>query len=401
MNVNDGKCYGDVEDLIKDVWQGDVLVTDKSVAEAYANDERLVSEGIMAFDQGGEGVLFSRSNAHAVKVEAAGHKYIMPPFADEVKSLLEDAIQGIRGRNILLNGPAGTGKTEFVYEISREMGFSKVYQVNGSDGLVAADFLGNVGVEVDKSTGQNYTKFEKGPLYRAFIEGTQLDADGNQVLDGNGRPVVTGKPAVFFLDEFAAMLPEVFLGVFNRVLELPREKGIGRSMEVPGDGGRVVKSHPGMVVFLAGNTVGSGNGGKYQMGYTAQSNRMDESTLNRISAAFRFGYSAKAEKSIAMGILQDEYEADRVLSFCKQARNLYRNEKVEKLFTARTLVQLCNTGVAYRNSGLQDWMALAIRDVVMNTLPEQDKAAFNEIVRMTYNVDLERQAAADAEYDYL
>lgn len=312
-----------------------------------------------------------------------------------------NAIDGRRSATILLTGPAGSGKTEFVYEIAKEMDFSKVYQVNGSDGLTAADFLGSMGVEVDERTGQNYTRFKKGPLYNAFIEGTEVDSEGNQVLDENGNPKVVGKPAVFFLDEFAAMLPEVFLGVFNRVLEIPRGEGESRSMEVAGDGGRIVKSHPGMVVFLAGNTVGTGNNGKYQMGYTAQSNRMDESTLNRISATYRFGYNREAERRIATGLLQDDYEAERVLSLCRQARDLYRQEKVERLFTTRTLVSLCSTAAAYRDNGINDWAFKAIRDSVMNTLSEQDTPAFNEIVRIVYGVDLQYMQSRDSEYDYI
>ena len=391
--------YATIEDLIKDVWAGDVLITDKAEAEKYANDDRLLKEGIMSFVQD-DGVLFSRSNAHGRQEEPARHQYIMPPFADEVRAILSQAMDGRRGANLLLSGPAGTGKTEFVYEICRKMGFGRVFQVNGSDGLVAADFHGATGVKVDEASGQNMTVFEKGPLYRAFLEGTKLDADGNQVLDAAGEPIVTGAPGVFFLDEFAAMLPEVFLGVFNRVLEIPRDERKSRSMEVPGDGGRVVKSHPGMVLFLAGNTVGTGNSGKYQMGYTAQSNRMDESTLSRISAAYRFGYSRKAEEGIANRYLQDDYEVARVLSFCHNVRNMYREEKVERLFSTRHLVGLCRTAAIYKNAGVGDWMTKAIRDSVLNTLSEQDRPAFNETVRMIYSVDLDA-SGSNTEYDYI
>ena len=283
-----------------------------------------------------------------------------------------------------------------------------MFQVNGSDGLTKDDFYGTLGVEVDKSTGQNYTRFEKGPLYRAFIEGTEVDANGDQVLydkDGNvspdGEPKVIGKPAVFFLDEFAAMLPEVLLGVFNRAMEIPRRDGQSRTMEVAAEGGKVVKSHPGMVMFFAGNTVGSGNGGRYQMGYTAQSNRMDESTLNRITASYRFGYNKRAEKNIATGMLGDEYEVARLLKFKDQMRSLYRNEKVEKLFTTRTLVQICKVAIAYRESNISDYVALAIRDAVLNGLAEQDWPAFNEEVRMIYGIDFQARESGSSDYDYM
>lgn len=292
------------------------------------------------------------------------------------------------------------GKTEFVHELAKEFG-CKVFQINGSEGLTNADFYGNMSVAVDEKTSQNYTFFEKGALYRAFIEGTKLDADGNQILDANGEPIVVGNPAFFFLDEFAAMLPEVFLGVFNRAMEIPRENGKGRSIEIPMDNGRVVKSHPSMVMFFAGNTVGTGNNGRYQMGFTAQGNKMDESTRNRITAYFHFGYSKSAEESIVTAMLNDDCETEKLLSFRDNVRNLFRNEKVETLFTTRSIVATCNMAKCFRDNGKSNWLADAIRVAVFNGLPETDKPAFNETIRMIWGVDIMAEESRKTDYDYI
>ena len=388
-----------LDELVKKVWKEDVIL-DKGDATKYIGDEnstRLMEEGIVVVKDGGR-ITFTRHNP--VIKNVVSHKYRMPDFAGQVRSLVRQSIDGEGMVNILLQGCAGTGKTEFVYEIAREFGL-KVFQVNGSEGLNMDDFFGTMAVGIDERTQQNYTYFDKGPLYRAFIEGTKVDGDGNQVLDENGDPIVVGKPAVFFLDEFAAMLPEVFLGVFNRAMEIPRQNGKGRSIEIPRDNGRVVKSHPGMVMFLAGNTVGTGNGGRFQMGYTAQGNKMDESTRNRVTGFYKFGYNKEAEKSIALSMLNDDYEAERLMRFRDNARNMFRNEKVETLFTTRSIVATCEVARNFRKNGERDWMANAICVAVLNGLPETDKVAFNEQIRLIWGVDFMQQESTSNTYDFI
>ena len=388
-----------LDELVKKVWKGDVIL-DKGDATQYISDEnsnRLMEEGIVVVRDGGR-ITFTRHNP--VIKNVVSHKYRMPDFAGQVRNLVRQSIDGDGMVNLICTGGMGAGKTEFVYEIAREFGL-KVFQVNGSEGLNMDDFFGTMAVGIDERTQQNYTYFDKGPLYRAFIEGTKVDGDGNQVLDDNGDPIVVGKPAVFFLDEFAAMLPEVFLGVFNRAMEIPRQNGKGRSIEIPRDNGRVVKSHPGMVMFLAGNTVGTGNGGRFQMGYTAQGNKMDESTRNRVTGFYKFGYNKEAEKSIALSMLNDDYEAERLMRFRDNARNMFRNEKVETLFTTRSIVATCEVARNFRKNGERDWMANAICVAVLNGLPETDKVAFNEQIRLIWGVDFMQQESNSNTYDFI
>ena len=388
-----------LDELVKKVWKGDVIL-DKGDATQYISDEnsnRLMEEGIVVVRDGGR-ITFTRHNP--VIKNVVSYKYRMPDFAGQVRSLVRQSIDGDGMVNLICTGAMGAGKTEFVYEIAREFGL-KVFQVNGSEGLNMDDFFGTMAVGIDERTQQNYTYFDKGPLYRAFIEGTKVDGDGNQVLDENGDPIVVGKPAIFFLDEFAAMLPEVFLGVFNRAMEIPRQNGKGRSIEIPRDNGRVVKSHPGMVMFLAGNTVGTGNGGRFQMGYTAQGNKMDESTRNRVTGFYKFGYNKEAEKSIALSMLNDDYEAERLMRFRDNARNMFRNEKVETLFTTRSIVATCEVARNFRKSGERDWMANAICVAVLNGLPETDKVAFNEQIRLIWGVDFMQQESTSNTYDFI
>ena len=397
-NANNGVAMT-LDELVRKVWKGDVVLDDNDAVKYIddANGKRLMEEGIVVV-RDGSAITFTRHNPIVRNV--VSHKYRMPDFADQVRGLVRQSIDGDGMVNLLLQGAMGTGKTEFVYEIAREFGL-KVFQVNGSEGLTMDDFFGTMAVGIDERTQQNYTYFDKGPLYRAFIEGTKVDENGDQVLDENGDPIVVGKPAVFFLDEFAAMLPEVFLGVFNRAMEIPRQSGKGRSIEVSRDNGRVVKSHPGMVMFLAGNTVGTGNGGRFQMGYTAQGNKMDESTRNRVTGFYKFGYNREAEKSVAVSILNDDYETERLMRFRDHARDMFRNEKVETLFTTRSIVATCEVARNFRRNGESDWMANALCVAVLNGLPETDKPAFNEQIRLIWGVDFMQKESCGNGYDFI
>ena len=397
-NANNGVAMT-LDELVRKVWKGDVVLDDNDAVKYIhdANGKRLMEEGIVVV-RDGSGITFTRHNPIVRNV--VSHRYRMPDFADQVRGLVRQSIDGDGMVNLLLQGAMGTGKTEFVYEIAREFGL-KVFQVNGSEGLTMDDFFGTMAVGIDERTQQNYTYFDKGPLYRAFIEGTKVDENGDQVLDENGDPIVVGKPAVFFLDEFAAMLPEVFLGVFSRAMEIPRQSGRGRSIEVSRDNGRVVKSHPGMVMFLAGNTVGTGNGGRFQMGYTAQGNKMDESTRNRVTGFYKFGYNREAEKSVAVSILNDDYETERLMRFRDHARDMFRNEKVETLFTTRSIVATCEVARNFRRNGESDWMANALCVAVLNGLPETDKPAFNEQIRLIWGVDFMQKESCGNGYDFI
>lgn len=392
--------YNTIDELVNAVWSADVTLDKSETDNFVANSEVLKKEGIIAYVNGDK-VTFTRNNIKAnVSFE---HNYVMPNFVDEVRCNFKQAISGKHSANLLLVGGAGTGKTEFVYEMAKEFGY-KVFQVNGSEGLTAYDFYGTMAVAVDPITKQNYTHFDKGALYRAFIEGTELDADGNQVLDENGNPKVVGNPGLFFLDEFASMLPEVFLGIFNRAMEIPRKEGASRSIEIPMDNGRIVKSHPCFMMILAGNTVGTGNSGKFQMSYTAQSNRMDESTLNRITATYRFGYNRKAEKNIVLGALNDDLETEKLMNFRDKIRNLFKNEKVERIFSTRTIVQIVNIAIAYRDGGMKNYVAKAIKNAVFCSLPDNDKDAWNETIRAIWGVDFlqeEAELERQKEYDFM
>lgn len=390
-----------IDTIIAAAWNGKVTY-DKSELKSLdiaGAAEQFKREGIIVTRMGNT-VSFCRYDKIAASPYCephVGHKYEMPDFTDEVLSLCKRAMRG-KSFNLCLTGPAGSGKSEFVREIAKLGGFGKVYQVNGRDDMDSSDFYGEKTVKVDPISQQNYITFNKGPLYQAFIEGTEVDADGNQILydedgnvttDGSGNPKVVGKPAIFFMDEFAALLSGVFLSVFNRAMEIPRQQGASRVIEITADGGRIVKSHPNFALFLAGNTVGKGTESENMMGYTAQNNQMDDSTLSRITAFYRFGYNMNAETQIAYGSLRDDRDVENLLRFRDEIRKQFLNQNVETLFSTRAIVQVCELAATFKEAGKKDYLPLAIYRCLFSGLRERETQAWNEAVRMVFNVNLQ------------
>lgn len=387
----------DFEKIIREAWNGNIVTLKKSEvkkSELESVKVKLLTEGIVIFEKDGEYEI-SRFNKNRKPVQQVGHTYEMPDFADEVDCLLSQAMSG-KSHNILLTGPAGCGKSEFVREIAKRNGFGKVFQVNGRDDMDSSDFFGEKTVVVDPASKQNYIEFKKGPLYQAFIEGTEVDENGDQILyddngnrvyDESGNPKVVGKPAVFFLDEFAALIPSVFLSVFNRAMEIPRKNGASRVIEISADGGKIVKSHPHLVMFLAGNTVGKGTESDSQMGYTAQNNQMDDSTLDRITAFYKFGYNLDAEKNIASTKLNDDKLVSDLCRFRSEIRKQWVNGNVETLLSTRALVQICDLATSFR-AMKKDFLPLAIYRSVFSGLRERECPAWNETIRMVFGVDV-------------
>lgn len=392
------------KNVVEEVFKNEIVILEKADLDFNVDDKimEFAKFGVVIQDSG-DYVKFGKYNkvANEMKGKEEEHPYIMPSFFNEVLALCACANDyKKKSVNILLTGSKGTGKSEFVREIAKKAGFAEVFQVNGREDMDSSDFFGDKTVSVDKETKQNYITFNKGMLYKAFIEGTELDENGDQILynekgervfDSSGNPKVVGKPGLFFLDEFATILPSVFLAVFNRAMEIPRNGGESRMIEISTDGGKVVKSHPGFAMFLAGNTVGKGTESESQMGYTAQNNLMDDSTLDRISATYNFGYNLKAERQIILNKLKDEMKADKFIEFCKAIRKMWNEGKVETLLSTRAIVQVCDQSNLFEAFDPAKNIPLAIYRSLFCGLRDREKAGWNETIRYIFGVDVMRE----------
>lgn len=302
--------------------------------------------------------------------------YIRPPFFNNIVLDLKHAIdyKKYKSKNILFHGHKGTGKTTCVYELLQTGMFDKIYQQNGSNELTLRDFIGSKTIVIDEATKQNKIIFDKGLLYKAFIHGTELDEHGNQILY-NGEPKVIGKPAIYFLDEFELVLPEVLTSVFNRALEIPIQAGLGRTLEIFEEG-KTIKSHPGFTIIFASNLLGKGIETSGQIGYTSQNNQHDDSTLDRINISYEFGFNLDAENKIINNYIKDKKIASTLVRFIEKMRYSWETSTVNTLISTRNITNLCELYEIYYNENIDNPIGLAFINTIYNKLNNSEKDAW-------------------------
>jgi MoxR-like ATPase len=130
-------------------------------------------------------------------------------FVGRQAQLIYDGLR--RGKTVLLAGPTGTGKTLAVEEVAQQMPDARLVRVEGKEGLLDVDFLGNIVPREDQRVWQD------GPLAEA-IQSAQCD------------------PVLIFLDEITRFPREqinLLIGFLNRKSgDLCRQE----DLNVDGDG---------------------------------------------------------------------------------------------------------------------------------------------------------------------
>lgn len=302
--------------------------------------------------------------------------YVRPPFFDNIILDLKHAnnYQKYKSKNLLFYGHKGTGKTTCVYELLQTGLFDKIYQQNGSNELTLRDFIGSKTIVIDEKTKQNKIVFDKGLLYKAFIHGTEVNEDGEQILY-NGEPKVIGKPAIYFLDEFELIQPEVLTSVFNRALEIPIIPGIGRSLEIFEES-KTIKSHPGFTIIFASNLLGKGIETNGQIGYTSQNNQHDDSTLDRINIAYEFGFNLEAESKIINNFIKDKKITTILIKFIEKMRYSWETSTVNTLISTRNIANMCELYEIYNDEKIENPIELSFINAIYNKLNYSEKDAW-------------------------
>ena len=343
---------------------------------------------------------------NGVKEIPMKHTYILPDFHELVMAQFFCATDyaNFKSSNVQFVGPAGCGKSEYAVIIAAKAGFSGIFEVSGGSSAGVENFYGAKTVVVDPKSQQSYIKFDKGPLYKALIEGTETDADGNQILyneagervfDGSGNPKINGKPGLFFLDDWTALTNHIATEVLNPLLEIPRQAGLCRTVNVPGD--RLVKSHPGFAVILAGNTLGKGLETEEQQGYTSQNFQQDDSTQSRINITFKFGYNVTAEKAIIKSKFGTVENADKMIRFVQAIRRGWKEgrENCETLISTRHIVSISDLAYVFNKAGKGNYVELALRYGIFSKLREQEQSYWNETIRAIFSLNLKTPLVSD------
>lgn len=301
------------------------------------------------------------------------HTYVVPKIASDVL----DVIQDVASHVIWLTGPTQCGKDRLVHYCGRELN-RKVFQINCRADMGTEVFMGSKTIVVDEGSKQNKIVFQKGLVEQAMLEG--LDDNGNEV----------GEPGILFITEAASMPACVAIGM-NRFFESDDTR---RTFVIDGDGGRVVKSHSKLRIILAANTVGRGVTSMESGLYTAQTDALDISLINRIAVCFRMGYDRNVEKHILSEKIGDDSVTSLLLQYRDSIRNHIKSGKLSSPFSTAHLVHIANM---YRIFGD---LSKALYYVVFEFLMPEEKAIYNEQAKLILNKDL-MKIYMDRDIDYM
>jgi len=307
------------------------------------------------------------------KIDRTIHSYVVPKIANDFIKVLTDKASHV----VWLTGPTRCGKDMLVHYAGKSMG-RKVYQINCKGDMDSAVFFGEKTIVVDDASKQNKIVFQQGQVEQACREG----------LDENGKEV--GEPAILFITEAAAMPSRVAIGI-NRLLE---SDDASRTLVIDTDGGRIVRSHSGLRIVFASNTIGRGSTSMEASAYSAQTDALDISLLNRISVCFRMGYDKEVERHILEEKIGDDSIANLVLQFRDAIRKHIREGKLVSPFSTGHIVHIADMYRVFGDIGK------AIYYVCFEFLMPEEKAIYNEQAHAILGKDLLLKYT-DANVDYM
>jgi cobaltochelatase CobS len=235
----------------------------------------------------------------AVASDATRH-----PAFDEVCELLED------GENVMLVGPAGTGKSYLAEQVAKHRG-QRFGSISCSAGMSESHLIGRMVPMGD--AGQ--FEFLSTEFLECFEQG-----------------------GVFLLDEMDSADPNVLL-VINGALANGR-------ISVPARNGKpVAMRHPEFVLIAACNTFGRGADRQY-----VGRSQLDESTLDR----FRIGtiecdYCEKLERRLFIAIAGEDAAALDVLSAIWKYRAAVVENRLERCVSTRFVISAAKAVKRGRN----------------------------------------------------
>lgn len=302
--------------------------------------------------------------AAAPKGKKSKHTYVPPPIAKDLLSVMVDDASHI----VFLSGPTQCGKSTLVRYVAAETG-RKLFQINCRGDMGSELFFGEKTVVIDEATKANKIVFQRGLIEQAMVEG--LDEKGDEV----------GKPGVLFIDEIPSCPAHVAHGL-NRIFESDDPR---RTMVIAEDGGRVVRSHSGFRIVLAGNTVGRGATSMESSAYTAQHDALDISLLNRVAVFFRMGYDRGVEKRILLEKIGDDKVVKTLLSYRDSIRQALKEGKLTSPFSTAHLVHVADMHRVFGSLGK------AIYYVIMEYVLPEEKAFYNEQAVAMLGTDILKQ----------
>lgn len=189
-----------------------------------------------------------------------------PHFSVDEKVLGNIAIGIETYENVLIIGPTGVGKTSGVQALATIMNWP-VTRINLTGDTRVADIIGDIKVDIDRETGQAFTRWEDGPLVTAMKLGHLTIID----------EMDSANPAVLFV------LQRVTERHFDPATAVKEGRPHARLLLPDGS---MVGAHPHFRLVATANTTGGGD----LTGDYAATNVLNQAFLDRWGIKIRINY---------------------------------------------------------------------------------------------------------------
>jgi MoxR-like ATPase len=264
-------------------------------------------------------------------------------FVGRQAQLIYDGLQ--RGKTVLLAGPTGTGKTLAVEEVAQQMSDARLVRLEGKEGMLDVDFLGNIVPREDQRVWQD------GPLAEA-IQAAQFD------------------PVILFLDEVTRFPREqinLLIGFLNRKSgdlcrqeDLPLEgDGPFYVARVPQDNSKVFTCPCEHLLIVA-----AANFGKDYAVYP-----LDPALRRRFTMVVEFDYPGKDAEIdlLARSTCLDRVFAEALVAVAIESRRVHENGDLPGQIDTASLIEWgrkCAEFEARTATQVMDMAALTWADLV-------------------------------------
>jgi nitric oxide reductase NorQ protein len=264
-------------------------------------------------------------------------------FIGRQLKLLRFGVQ--RSKTILLAGPTGTGKTMLVEEVAQSMPEARLVRLEGKEGMLDVDFLGNV------VPREHLRIWQDGPLAEA-IQAARMD------------------PVILFLDELTRFPREqinLLIGFLNQ-----KSGAICRQeeLDVIGDGPFYVARVPqdNSKVFWCPcahlTIIAAANFGKDYAVYP-----LDPALRRRFTMTIEFDYPSKdVEIELAARYTGlDRKIAEALVAIAGESRRVHENGDLPGMIDTASLIEWarkCVEAEAHTQSEVMDMAALTWADLV-------------------------------------
>lgn len=270
-------------------------------------------------------------------------------FVGRQAQLIYDGLR--RGKTVLLAGPTGTGKTLAVEEVAQQLPDARLVRIEGQEGLLDVDFLGNIVPREDQRVWQD------GPLAEA-IQAAQID------------------PVLLFIDEVSRIPREqinLLIGFLNRKSgDLCRQE----DLDVVGDGpfyvARVPQDNSKVFTCPCDHLliVAAANFGKDYAVYP-----LDPALRRRFTMVVEFDYPTKDAEIdlLARSAGLDRAVAETLVAVAIESRRVHDNGDLPGQIDTASLIEWgrkCVEFEARTFTAVMDMAALTWADLVCGRTPD-------------------------------